>query len=266
MKSTDNFNRTDVRQTSDRTEDLSGIPSGFHELDRMTSGWQNSDLVIIAARPAMGKTSFVLSMARNMAAGYNIPVGLFSLEMSSQQLYTRIAHLQGTPVYVEDKPDLSVFELCDKARWLVTEHGVKIIMIDYLQLVTTVGRQRGSSVQKLSVISHSLKALARELDIPIIAMFQLNHGVETRREKGQRPQLDDLHESGVIDQDADMVCFIHRPEYYRIYEDDKGNNLRGLAEFIIAKHRSGSVGDVCLEFRGEFQNLNGDKGLSCIPI
>lgn len=264
MKSTDDFNRTDLRETSDSTEGLSGIPSGFHELDRMTMGWQNSDLVIVAARPAMGKTAFVLSMARNIAADYNIPVGLFSLEMSSQQLYTRITHLQGSPVYVEDNHDFSVFELCDRARRLVAEHGVRIIMIDYLQLVTVVGRQPGGREQELSTISRSLKALAKELDIPIIAMSQLNHGVGTRWGGNLRPQLTDLHESGVIDQDADMVCFIHRPEYYKIYEDEKGNNLRGLAEFIIAKHRSGSVGNVCLEFRGEFQNPKGDKSLSGI--
>ncbi len=256
MNSTDNFNRTDLRQTSDHTESLSGIPSGFHELDRMTSGWKNSDLVIVAARPAMGKTAFVHSMARNMAVGYGIPVGLFNLETSS-----RFTNLQNTHVYVDDMPNLSIPDLCSKAHRLVREHGVRIIMIDYLQLVSAVGIQSGNRKEELSVISRSLKELAMELDIPIIAMSQLNRGVETRRREDQRPKLDDLRESGAIDQYADTVCFIHRPEYYKIYEDEKGNNLRGLAEIIIAKHRSGTVGNVWLEFRGKFQNPNGDKSL-----
>jgi replicative DNA helicase len=147
----------------------------------------------------------------------------------------------------------------------VREHGVKIIMIDYLQLMTAAGMQFGSREQEVSTISRSLKGLAKELDIPIIALSQLNRGVETRQGEGKRPQLADLRESGAIEQDADMVCFIHRPEYYKIFEDEKGNDLRGLAEIIIAKHRSGSVGDVRLRFRGEFvrfQNLDEDSSLT----
>ena len=283
-----------IEQASNRTDGLSGLPSGFHDLDSMTSGWQNTDLVIIAARPAMGKTAFVLSMVKNMAVEYNIPVGMFSLEMSNLQLVnrllqnvceisgekvksgkltpdewtqltTRITRLQGAPIYVDDTPGLSVFELRTKARRLVREHGVKMIMIDYLQLMTAAGMQFGSREQEVSTISRSLKGLAKELDIPIIALSQLNRGVENRQGEGKRPQLADLRESGAIEQDADMVCFIHRPEYYKIYEDEKGNDLRGLAEIIIAKHRSGSVGDVRLKFRGEFvrfQNLDEDTSLS----
>lgn len=283
-----------IEQASNREDGLSGLPSGFHELDKMTSGWQNTDLVIIAARPAMGKTAFVLSMVKNMAVDYNIPVGMFSLEMSNlqlvnrllqnvceisgekvksgkltndewSQLTTRITHLQGAPIYVDDTPGLSVFELRTKARRLVREHGVKMIMIDYLQLMTAAGMQFGSREQEVSTISRSLKGLAKELDIPIIALSQLNRGVETRQGDGKRPQLADLRESGAIEQDADMVCFIHRPEYYKIFEDEKGNDLRGLAEIIIAKHRSGSVGDVRLRFKGEFvrfQNLDEDSSIT----
>ncbi len=283
-----------IEQAANRSDGLSGLPSGFHELDKMTSGWQNTDLVIIAARPAMGKTAFVLSMVKNMAVDYNIPVGMFSLEMSNLQLVnrllqnvceisgekvksgkltreewtqltTRITRLQGAPIFVDDTPGLSVFELRTKARRLVREHGVKMIMIDYLQLMTAAGMQFGSREQEVSTISRSLKGLAKELDIPIIALSQLNRGVETRQGEGKRPQLADLRESGAIEQDADMVCFIHRPEYYKIYEDEKGNDLRGLAEIIIAKHRSGSVGDVRLKFRGEFvrfQNMDEDTSLS----
>ena len=283
-----------IEQASNREDGLSGLPSGFHDLDKITSGWQNTDLVIIAARPAMGKTAFVLSMVKNMAVDYNIPVGMFSLEMSNLQLVnrllqnvceitgdkvksgklsneewtqltTRITRLQGAPVYVDDTPGLSVFELRTKARRLVREHGVKMIMIDYLQLMTAAGMQFGSREQEVSTISRSLKGLAKELEIPIIALSQLNRGVETRQGEGKRPQLADLRESGAIEQDADMVCFIHRPEYYKIYEDEKGNDLRGLAEIIIAKHRSGSVGDVRLRFRGEFvrfQNLDEDSSLT----
>lgn len=282
-----------IEQAANRAEGLSGLPTGFTGLDNMTSGWQNTDLIIIAARPAMGKTAFALSMVKNMAVNYNIPIGMFSLEMSNLQLVnrllqntceitgdkvksgrlspdewlqltTRIKDLQGAPIYVDDTPSLSVFELRTKARRLVREHGVKIIMIDYLQLMNASGMQFGSREQEVSKISQSLKGLAKELNIPIIALSQLNRGVENRQGGAQRPQLSDLRESGSIEQDADMVCFIHRPEYYKIYEDEKGNDLRGLAEIIIAKHRSGAVGDVKLRFRGEFvrfQNLDEDSSI-----
>ncbi|MBR0036814.1 MAG: replicative DNA helicase [Bacteroidales bacterium] len=282
-----------IEAASNRAEGLSGLPTGFTELDNMTSGWQNTDLIIIAARPAMGKTAFALSMVKNMAVNYGIHVGMFSLEMSNLQLVnrllqntceitgdkvksgrltteewtqltTRIKDLQGAPIFVDDTPSLSVFELRTKARRLVKEHGVQIIMIDYLQLMNASGMQFGSREQEVSNISRSLKGLAKELNIPIIALSQLNRGVENRQGGAQRPQLSDLRESGAIEQDADMVCFIHRPEYYKIYEDEKGNDLRGLAEIIIAKHRNGAVGDVRLQFRGEFvrfQNLDEDTSI-----
>lgn len=271
-----------IQEAANNESGLSGLQTGFHDLDKKTSGWQNSDLVIIAARPAMGKTAFVLSMAKNMAVDFSTPVAVFELEMSNLQLVNRLIsnvcelesekiksgqlsqpewdnlmartkRLYSAPLYVDDTPSLSVFELRTKARRLVREHGVKIIIIDYLQLMNASGMKFGSREQEVSTISRSLKGLAKELNIPIIALSQLNRNVEQREDKNKRPQLSDLRESGAIEQDADIVCFIHRPEvYYRSGVDPEGNDVRGKAEFIIAKHRSGSVGEVTMRFRGQF--------------
>jgi replicative DNA helicase len=271
-----------IQHAAQKKEGLSGVSSGFTDLDKITSGWQSSDLIIIAARPAMGKTAFVLSMAKNMAVNFKTPVAIFSLEMSNVQLVNRlitnvcelsgekiksgrlepyeweqldhkINELYDAPIYVDDTPSLSVFELRTKARRLVREHDVKCIIIDYLQLMNASGMSYGSREQEVSMISRSLKGLAKELNIPIIALSQLNRGVETRTgAEGKRPQLADLRESGAIEQDADMVCFIHRPEYYGIKEDSAGRDLTGLAEIIIAKHRNGAVGDVWLTFKNSF--------------
>lgn len=271
-----------IQAAANRTSGLSGLSSGFTELDKITSGWQNSDLIIIAARPAMGKTAFVLSMAKNMVVNNNTPVAVFSLEMSNlqlvnrmisnvceiegskiksgqltpvewSQLMTRLKHLNGAPLFIDDTPSLSVLELRTKARRLVREHNVQMIIIDYLQLMNASGMKFGSREQEVSMISRSLKQLAKELNIPIVALSQLNRGVESRTNDNKRPQLSDLRESGAIEQDADMVCFIHRPEYYlRSGEDAAGNDIRGKAEFIIAKHRSGAVGDVDMRFRAAF--------------
>ena len=265
---------------------LTGIPSGLDDLDAVTSGWQRSDLVIIAGRPAMGKTSYALSVAKNIAVDYRIPIAFFSLEMSNVQLVNRlisnvceipgnkilngqlteeewarldqnIRKLEGAPLYIDDTPGLSVFELRTKARRLVKEKNVQIIMIDYLQLMNATGMRFGSRQEEVSTISRSLKGLAKELDIPILALSQLNRSVESRGDgdtKGidsKRPQLSDLRESGAIEQDADMVQFVHRPEYYHIYEDN-GRDLRGMAQIIIAKHRKGATKDVLLAFKGEF--------------
>lgn len=270
-----------IQIAANRKSGLSGLESGYHDLDRLTSGWQASDLVIIAARPAMGKTAFVLSMAKNMAINYNTPVALFSLEMSNlqlvnrlisnvceidgskiksgnlnpiewEQLMSRIKLLNGAPLYIDDTPSLSVFELQTKARRLVREHQVKCIIIDYLQLMNASGMKFGSREQEVSMISRSLKQLAKELNIPIFALSQLNRSLESRTD-GKRPQLSDLRESGAIEQDADIVCFIHRPEYYlRSDTDANGNDIRGLAEFIVAKHRSGSIDDIKMRFRARF--------------
>jgi len=230
----------------------------------------------------MGKTSFALSLAKNIAVDYQLPIAFFSLEMNSVQLVNRLISnvceiagskilngqlsddewvsydknlrkLEGAPIYIDDTPGLSVFELRTKARRLVREHDVKVIMIDYLQLMNATGMRFSSRQEEVSTISRSLKGLAKELDIPIIALSQLNRTVENREGlDGKRPQLSDLRESGAIEQDADMVLFVHRPEYYHIYQDEKGNDLRGMAQIIIAKHRKGATGDVLLRFRGEF--------------
>ncbi len=278
-----------LRIAAQQPEGLSGLPSGFTKLDEVTNGWQKSDLIIIAARPAMGKTAFVLSMVRKMAVDKKVPVAMFSLEMSKRQLGTRlvvnvteipgekfksgqlapyewsqldlrIQELIDAPIYLDDTPSLSIFELRTKARRLVREHNVGIIMIDYLQLMNASGMHFSSRQEEVSTISRNLKALAKELDIPIIALSQLNRGVESREgNEGKRPQLSDLRESGAIEQDADIVCFIHRPEYYKIYEDEKGNDLRGKAEIIVAKHRNGPTADVLLNFRSmyaRFENLD----------
>ncbi len=285
-----------LQKAAARSDGLSGLSSGFDRLDKMTSGWQNSDLIIIAARPAMGKTAFVLSMAKKMAVDLRIPVAMFSLEMSNVQLVNRmivnvceipgekiksgqlapyewgqldskITQLYDAPFYVDDTPSLSVFELRTKARRLVREHGVKIILIDYLQLMNASGMSFGSRQEEVSTISRSLKGLAKELNIPIIALSQLNRGVESREgNEGKRPQLSDLRESGAIEQDADMVCFIHRPEYYRIYQDEKGRDLRGMADIIIAKHRNGAVGDVLLRFRSEFARFQDPDEEAYVPL
>ncbi len=254
---------------------LVGVPSGFTELDRVTSGWQNSDLIIVAARPAMGKTSFVLSLARNAAVEYNMPVAFFSLEMSSiqlvtrlisaeaqvnseklrsgnlrddemQQIISRVNRLAQAPIYIDDTPGLSVFELRAKARRLKQQHDIKLLIVDYLQLMTAGGADSsGNRVQEISTISRSLKIIAKELEIPVIALSQLSRLVETRG-GNKKPQLSDLRESGSIEQDADIVQFIYRPEYYGITEDAEGQSLQGAAFILMQKNRHGQVCEVKL--------------------
>ncbi len=268
---------------------LSGIPSGYDKLDKLTSGWQPSDLVIIAARPGMGKTALTLSMARNIAVNTNTPVAFFSLEMSSVQLITRLISsetgltseklrtgklekheweqlnvkakaLESAPLYIDDTPSLSIFDLRAKARRLASQHKIKLIIIDYLQLMTAGSSQKGGNrEQEISTISRNLKALAKELDIPVIALSQLSRAVETRG-GSKRPLLSDLRESGAIEQDADIVSFIYRPEYYKIdeWDDEDQSPTDGQAELIIAKHRNGGLENIRLKFIGElgrFENL-----------
>jgi len=269
-----------IEEASKRADSLIGIPSGFTRLDRLTNGWQKSDLVIVAARPSMGKTAMVLSMARNMAVEHNKAVALFSLEMSSMQLVNRlivsetelpshrirngkladfeweqldykIKKLLESPIYIDDTPAISVFELRAKARRLKRQFNVDIIIIDYLQLMTGTPDTKFNREQEVSTISRALKGIAKELDVPVIALSQLNRSVEIRSGT-KRPQLSDLRESGAIEQDADMVLFIHRPEKYGLLEDENGNSLRGLAEIILAKHRNGPIGDIFLKFKDEF--------------
>ncbi|UCG28726.1 MAG: replicative DNA helicase [Bacteroidales bacterium] len=268
-----------IEEASKREDSLSGVPSGYTRLDRITSGWQKSDLIVVAARPAMGKTAFALSMARNIAVDHNKPVAIFSLEMASIQLVNRlivsetelpsnrirngnldeeewkqldakIKNLVEAPLYIDDTPAISIFELRAKCRRLKLQYHIELIIVDYLQLMSGPAEIRGNREQEVSNISRSLKAIAKELNVPIIALSQLNRSVEMRS-GSKRPQLSDLRESGAIEQDADMVIFIHRPEKYGITEDEAGNSLAGLAEIIVAKHRNGPVGDIQLRFRDE---------------
>jgi len=260
-------------------EGMSGLATGFTKLDALTSGWQPSDLIIIAARPGMGKTAFVISMAKNMAIQFNKAVAVFSLEMSSVQLITRmissetgltseklrkgnlepheweqlnvkVKKLSDAPIFIDDTPALSIFDLRAKARRLVSQHDVKILVIDYLQLMTA-GGAGGNREQEISTISRNLKALAKELSIPVIALSQLSRAVETRG-GSKRPLLSDLRESGAIEQDADIVSFIFRPEYYGMteWDDDDHSPCEGQGEFIVAKHRNGGLDNIRLKFTG----------------
>ena len=266
-----------IEEASKTAGEYNGVRSGFTDIDSVTLGWQPSDLIIIAARPSMGKTAFVLTMARNMAVEFKTPVAFFSLEMSSVQLMNRLivaetqlnskdlrtgnlsaaqwTHLEKNtvelgraPLYIDDTPALSVYEFRSKARRLKTQHDIQLIIIDYLQLMTAATPEtRGNREQEVSLISRTLKAIAKELNVPIIALSQLSRNVENRGGT-KRPQLSDLRESGAIEQDADVVAFIHRPEYYGLTVDENNMPTAGMAEIIIAKHRNGEVTDVPLRF------------------
>ena len=271
-------------------EGLSGIPTGFDKLDKLTSGWQPSDLIIVAARPGMGKTALTLTMARNIAVDFNQAVAFFSLEMSSVQLITRlissetglsseklrtgklekheweqlnvkVKRLEKAPLFIDDTPSLSIFDLRAKARRLKSQYDIKVIMIDYLQLMTAGGNQKGGNrEQEISTISRNLKALAKELNVPVIALSQLSRAVETRG-GSKRPLLSDLRESGAIEQDADIVSFIYRPEYYKIdeWDDEERSPTEGQGEFIVAKHRNGGLENIRFKFighLGKFDNLD----------
>jgi len=273
-----------------KQEGLSGISTGFDKLDKLTSGWQPSDLIIVAARPGMGKTALALSMARNVSVQKKIPVAFFSLEMSSVQLITRlissetglssdklrtgkladhewqqlnikVSDLESAPLYIDDSAALTIFELRAKARRLASSHGIKLIIIDYLQLMNLGSSTKaGNREQEISTISRNLKALAKELDIPVIALSQLSRAVETRGGT-KRPILSDLRESGAIEQDADIVSFLYRPEYYGIteWDDDMKTPSEGQGEFIVAKHRNGALDSIKLKFianLGKFEDID----------
>ncbi len=270
-----------LEELSKKTEGLTGIPSGFIELDRLTSGWQSSDMIIIAARPGMGKTAFTLSLAKNAAMDYGKPVAIFSLEMSNlqlvqrlismeaeissrklrngqlephewQQLYTAVEKLSSVPIYIDDTPAINSFELRAKCRRLKMQHDIQLVVIDYLQLMSgnVDNKRSGTREQEISSISRALKGMAKELNIPVIALSQLSRAVETRGGE-KRPMLSDLRESGAIEQDADIVSFIYRPEYYDITESE-GVSLKGIAEIIVAKHRNGALETVKLRFIDQF--------------
>ncbi|MCB9033459.1 MAG: replicative DNA helicase [Chitinophagales bacterium] len=266
------------------------VPSGFIDLDKETSGWKATDLIIIAARPAMGKTAFVLNLARNAAVDFNKPVAIFSLEMGAVQLAKRliameteinaqsisngkltdaelkmmsqkVEKLSQAPIYINDQPAINIYELRAQCRRLQNAKGIQMVIIDYLQLMSGIGDGKGMNrEQEISNISRSLKSLAKELNIPVIALSQLNRSVETRS-GDKRPQLSDLRESGSIEQDADMVMFLYRPEYYNLMTDESGQSLAGISEVIIAKHRNGPTGTVKLRFKKDFGRFTDAGGL-----
>src|SRR4030043_455719 len=268
----------EIEEAGKREDALVGIPSGFTKLDRLTSGWQKSELIIIAARPSMGKTALALSMARNMAIDHGKKVAIFSCEMSSiqlvnrliiaetdiagdkikngrlneeewKQLDTRIKKLVQAPIFIDDTPAISIFELRAKCRRLMAQHKLDIVIVDYLQLMSGP-ENTGSREQEVSNISRSLKSIAKELNVPIIALSQLNRSVEMRGGT-KRPLLSDLRESGAIEQDADMVVFIHRQDKFGLMTFEDGSSTKGIAEIIVAKNRNGPVDDIKLRFREE---------------
>lgn len=265
-----------------RSEDkfIFGIPSGLQNLDRVTNGWTNTDLVIIAARPAMGKSAMVVTAAANAAIDYNIPVAVFSLEMSKEQLTDRILSMRSeidmntikrgsfsdleirrlkdaqqkignAPMFIDDTPALSCYELRAKARRLKIKYGIQLVIVDYLQIMQGSGKKGQSRDGEIGEISRTLKVIAKELDVPVIALSQLSRKVEDRG-GAKKPMLSDLRESGSIEQDADMVIFIHRPEYYGITTDEEGNSTHGVAELIIAKHRNGGLDTIKTNFVGQY--------------
>ena len=272
----------ELEARKDHEDGLTGVPSGLTALDRVTNGWQSSDLIIIAARPGMGKTAFTLTSLRNAAVDHDIPVAFFSLEMGAvqlvnrlisaeaelesdklrkgnlqehewQQLHHRIRKLSNAPIYMDDTPGLSILELRAKCRRLKAQHDIQIIVIDYLQLMSgdTGAKKAGNREQEIASISRALKGIAKELNVPVIALSQLSRAVESRG-GNKRPQLSDLRESGSIEQDADQVMFLYRPEYYDIQEYEDGTPAAGTCEMIIAKNRHGSTDDVRMRFIGKF--------------
>jgi replicative DNA helicase len=272
----------ELEKKKNNKDGLTGVASGFTALDRITSGWQNTELTIIAARPAMGKTAFVVSAMRNAAVEWGIPVAMFSLEMSATQLMLRlisaeaeidsnklrkgklenhewvqlhqkIKNLSSAPIYIDDTPALSILEMRAKCRRLKAQFDIGLVIIDYLQLMTAEsgGGGKGNREQEIAAISRAMKNLAKEINVPVIALSQLSRAVETRG-GDKRPQLSDLRESGSIEQDADMVMFLYRPEYYKITQDEQGNSTEGVGEVIIAKNRSGDVDTVKLKFIGKY--------------
>lgn len=268
---------------------ISGVPSGYMEIDTITGGFQSPDLIIIAARPAMGKTSLVCNFARNASVDFKFPGVIFSLEMSALQIATRIFALESdtgisefmrkgidndqmiyiedrckrlinSPLFIDDTASISLLELKSKARKLKREKSIKYIIVDYLQLMSGEKGVKGNREQEISAISRGLKGLSKELEIPIIALSQLSRKSEERADK--RPQLSDLRESGAIEQDADIVMFIHRPEYYGIMDYGQGESTAGIAEIIFAKHRNGSIGTENLNFISHLTKFTSPNSLN----
>ncbi len=271
----------EIMEAKSNFDDVTGLHTGYEELDNYSCGWQSTDLNIIAGRPGMGKTTFALCLASFLAEKCQVPIVYFSLEMSSVQLVKRlisgisevegkkikngqydqaelkridqgIGRLWDKPFYLDETPGLSIYELRTKVRRLVKEHGVKVVFVDYLQLMSASTTRYSTRQDEVALISRSLKALAKETRTTILALSQMNRGVETREGLGgKRPRLSDLRESGAIEQDSDMVLFVHRPEVYGLIQDDTGKDLRGTAEIIIGKNRNGDTGLFLLTFKKE---------------
>lgn len=269
-----------------------GIPTGFDKLDDIISGLQGGNLITIAGRPSMGKTSLALSVVKNVTIEHKIPTLYFSLEMNSASVVNRIiasvcsipAHkiqsgkllpeewesldtnmptIAEAPLFLDDSAQLSIYDLSNTARNCVNDHGVKLIVIDYFQLIKTRGRANRSRHDELAELMHDLKILARELNIPVVLLSQLNRALEDRDGfEGKRPKLSDLRECGAIEDDSDVVMFIHRPEYYHIYQDEMGRDLRGMAQIIIAKNRMGHLGDVLVAYNGNYIRFENHKNPS----
>src|SRR6185437_9959894 len=275
----------EIEENKNKHDDMTGVPTGFAPLDRLTSGWQKTDLIILAARPSVGKTAFALNLAMNasMNASKQFPVAVFSLEMGAGQIVKRMLSavtdvsmesitrgkmeehefvqltqrmnkLAKAPIFLDDQAALNIFELRAKSRRLKQKHDIQLIIIDYLQLMQASIDKGGNREQEISKISRDLKALAKELDVPIIALSQLNRSVETRKES-KVPQLSDLRESGAIEQDADLVMFLYRPEYHGINNDAMGETIEGETHIYIAKHRNGSTGMEKVRFIKEYQKF-----------
>ncbi|MEN0049030.1 MAG: replicative DNA helicase [Bacteroidota bacterium] len=272
-----------LEEIRDKEDGLTGVPTGFTDIDRLFSGLQNTDFGIIAARPGMGKSALILAMAKNTADLGNA-VAIFSLEMSDlqlmqrlvsldaeidstslrtgkmqdhewQQLETSVSRISDLPIFIDDTPAISVSNIRAKCLRLKMQNDLKLVIVDYLQLMTDSSDKQKNREQEVSQISRSLKALAKELDVPVIALSRLSRAVETRGGT-KRPMLSDLRESGSLEQDADWVSFIYRPEYYNIMEDEEGQSLKGVAEFIVAKNRHGATKMIKLKFISQFAKFD----------
>lgn len=268
---------------------ISGIHSGFDKLDKLLSGFNNGDLIVIGSRPSMGKTSFIISMIKNMIIGHNVPILFFSLEMSDyritnklisnfcdipvekiesgrmiaeewEQLDHKLKQIVDAPLYMDASASITIEELCKKAKYAVEHNNIQIVIIDYLQLLYNEVKYTDNRYLELNYFTRRLKSLAKELNVPIIVLSQLNRDAENRTgEYGKYPQLSDLRDSGTICDDADLILFLYRPEYYHYYVDINGNDLRGTAKLIIAKNRYGCIGEVDLKYNsniGSFSNLD----------
>jgi len=280
------FNQTlaQIEQAAERPDGISGIPSGFNVLDKITSGFQKSELIIIGSRPSMGKTAFLLSMIRNMAVDHKTPIALFSLESKNikiaerlmasecelgsekfrsgklnkeewEELNTKCQDLVNAPIFIDDTPYMTTSLLREKCIKLQKYNNVNCFCIDFIQLMKADSEMKGNLEQETNIISRELKRITQELNVTFIVLSQLNRDIERRTEYIKKPKLTDLRDSGALEEDSDMVLFIHRPEKYGILSDSEGNDLRGVADIIIAKHRNGAVGDIQLQFKNEFSKF-----------